>query len=123
MEPIVRKAESIRRIEEEWGSLTWLAGAKYGNAEGLTLGRVVIKRGCSNPRHGHATCEEVLYLMAGELEHSIGNQVVRLRAGDTLTVPAGVFHNARSVGTVDADMIVAYSLATRDFVLESERKE
>lgn len=121
MRPIVIPAEtaSRNRIEEPWGALTWLAGAKQGNATGLTLGRVLIKRGERNPRHAHNACEEVLYLLSGELDHSIGDRVVRLKAGDTLTVPAGLFHNAVSVGDVDADMIVAYSSAQRDFVKET----
>ena len=46
------------RIDEDWGSLCWLASQKLGNAQGLTLGRVVIKAGMSNPRHSHSTCEE-----------------------------------------------------------------
>ena len=118
METVLRKATDVKRIDEDWGSLTWLAGEKFGNAEGLTLGRVVIKKGCSNPRHGHTNCEEALYLLAGELEHTFGDKVVRMKAGDTLTVPAGIYHNATSVGDVDADMIVAYSSAQRDFVKE-----
>jgi len=108
------------RIDEPWGSLLWLAGAKIGNARGLTLGRVVIEVGAANPRHAHDGCEEALYLMAGELEHSVGPEMVTLRAGDTLVVPAGLMHNARSVGDVDADMIVAYSSAERDFRPEDE---
>jgi len=43
------------RIDEDWGGLTWLASQELGNAVGLTLGRVVIKAGMSNPRHSHAT--------------------------------------------------------------------
>jgi len=114
------KAEETlaRRIVENWGSLTWLAGALLNNAEGLTLGRVVIRKGCSNPRHAHRNCEEVLYLLAGELDHTFDDQVIRMKPGDTLTVPAGVFHNATSVGDTDADMIVAYNSAHRDFVKE-----
>jgi len=114
------KAEETlaRRIVENWGSLTWLAGSLLGNAEGLTLGRVVIRKGCSNPRHAHLNCEEVLYLLAGELDHTFDDQVIRMKPGDTLTVPAGVFHNATSVGETDADMIVAYNSAHRDFVKE-----
>ncbi|MCG3148735.1 MAG: hypothetical protein PCFJNLEI_02180 [Verrucomicrobiae bacterium] len=109
--------ETARRFED-WGELRWLAGRKQGNAAGLTLGRVRIKQGASNPRHAHFNCEEVLYLMTGELIHTIGPDSVRLLAGDTLTIPRGVFHNATSVGVVDADMIVAYDSADRDFVLE-----
>ncbi|HZP83468.1 MAG TPA: cupin domain-containing protein [Chthonomonadaceae bacterium] len=109
------------RIEEEWGSLTWLANQKIGNADGLTLGRVVIRQGQSNPRHAHFRCEEALYLLRGRLEHSLGDRKVILEAGDTLTIPAGVFHNAVNIGAEDADMIVAYSSGIRDFVLETAR--
>jgi hypothetical protein len=33
-------------------------------------------------------------------------------------IPAGVFHNALSIGDSDADMIVAYSSGTREFEVE-----
>ena len=109
-----------KKIVEDWGSLNWLASQKLGNAEGVTIGRVVIKKGCCNPRHIHNNCEEVLYLLAGKLEHTMGDKKVILNAGDTLTVAAGVPHNAVSIGEVDADMIVAYSSGVRDFVLEEK---
>lgn len=108
------------RVETSWGSLRWLANREVGNVAGLTLGRVVIRRGQSNPRHAHQTCEEVLYLLAGRLEHTVGDQSVTLGPGDTLAIPASAFHNARSIGDEDADMIVAYSTGERDFVLEDE---
>ena len=103
------------RIDEPWGSLCWLASQPLGNAEGLTVGRVVIKAGMPNPRHRHANCEEVLCLLRGTLEHTVGGATVVLRAGDTLTVDAGIPHNATCIGDEDADMIVAYSAGARDF--------
>jgi len=112
------EAEAVR-IDEDWGSLCWLASQKLGNAQGLTVGRVVIKAGMSNPRHSHSTCEEVLYLLRGRLEHTVGDAVVVLEAGDTLTVGPGIAHNATALGEEDADMIVAYSSGSRDFHLES----
>lgn len=112
------KAEQIAPDHTPWGDLRWLANAQNGNARGLTLGRVVIKAGHSNPRHCHPNCEELLYLLSGELEHSVGDESVILRAGDTLTIPPGAFHNAVSVGEVDADMIVVYDSAARGFELE-----
>ena len=107
------------RIVEDWGSLCWLASQPIGNAEGLTLGRVVIKPGMANPRHSHSSCEEALYLLRGTLEHTVGDEAVTLRAGDTLVVGPGIPHNAANVGTEDADMIVAYSSGTRDFAPEA----
>jgi quercetin dioxygenase-like cupin family protein len=116
----VRKAAEAEgaRIVEAWGSLNWLASAGIGNAEGVTVGRVTIKPGQANPRHSHSTCEEVLYLLSGRLEHWIGDASVILERGDTLTVHANVVHYAANVGDEDADMIVAYSSGTRDFHLE-----
>ena len=105
---------------EDWGSLQWLASERIGNTSGLTLGRVVIKKGQSNPRHAHFNCEEILYLLSGKLEHTLGNERMLMEAGDTIAVPAGEYHHAINVGEEDADMIVAYSSANRDFVLEDE---
>lgn len=109
----------MQRRDENWGSLLWLANGELGNADGLTLGRVVIKRGQSNPRHRHPNCEEVLYLLGGELQHTLGDETFTLRAGDTLSIPAGVWHNAVSGGEQDADMIVVYDSAQREFELEA----
>lgn len=115
--PIVRPAAEAEahRVVEDWGSLNWLASAKLTGCPRLTLGRVVIKRGDHNPRHSHANCQEVLFLLAGRLEHEVGGQWVTLNAGDTLVVDAGQPHHACSVGDVDADMIVAYDAGEREF--------
>lgn len=116
---VYTSAESAtERQESHWGALQWLASAEIGNADGLTLGRVTIRAGASNPRHCHESCEEILYLLRGRLVHTLGDGSFTLEAGDTISIPAGVYHNAASVGAEDAEMIVAYSSATRDFVLE-----
>ena len=117
------RAGAARRAEDTaWGRLEWLAGRAVGNADGVTLGRVRIRRGSANPRHAHRNCEEVLYLLAGRLRHSVGDGAVALEPGQVIVIPAGVFHNAQSVGDVDADMIVAYSSGERDFVPEEARQ-
>jgi quercetin dioxygenase-like cupin family protein len=118
MDYTLRTASQARaaRVDEPWGSLNWLASAALGNAEGVTVGHVVIHPGEANPRHHHTTCEEVLYLLRGRLRHSMGEETVILEAGDTLTVPAHVAHGAVNVGDEDAEMIVAYSSGERDFV-------
>lgn len=111
------EAESAK-VVESWGSLTWLANLAMLGATGQTLGRVTIRKGEHNPRHRHNRTEEVLYLLRGRLRHTVADESVILEAGDTLLIPAGVFHNAFSIGEEDADMIVAYPTAQRDFELE-----
>ena len=121
MDGAFRPVSQVKTIDDGWGTLTWLANETLTGNKGVTLGRVVIRKGQNNPRHSHPTCEEVLYLLKGKLEHSIGDQVVTMQAGDTISVPAGVFHNAVSVGDEDADMIVTYSSGKRDFLLEKPK--
>ncbi len=117
----VRSGEdaAAQAVHEPWGSLTWLASGGLTGSANLTLGRVVIRRGECNPRHSHSNCQEVLYLLAGRLEHEAGGEWVTLEAGDTLVVDAGVPHHARSVGECDAEMIVAYDAGERRFQREA----
>jgi quercetin dioxygenase-like cupin family protein len=105
------------RIVAEWGWLSWKASAKAGRAEGITLGRVCSRKGCGNPKHSHNTTEEILYLMRGRLRHRFGDREFKREAGGTLRIPAGVYHDAESIGEEEADMIVAYPSASRDFNL------
>jgi quercetin dioxygenase-like cupin family protein len=113
-----RGSEAVEgTISEDWGTLTWLAN--HGLTGSLvTVGRVLIGKGRSNPRHCHDNCEEVLHLLRGRLNHSVGDEWIALEAGDTLVVPPGVMHSAESVGDTDADMVVAYSSGERGFRLE-----
>ncbi len=102
-----------KAIETPWGSLCWLAGRAFGNSDDITVGRVTIKPGMSNPRHRHPNCDEVLYLLQGTLEHTLDEDIVVVQAGDTLSVRRGVSHNATNTGNGDADMIVIFSSADR----------
>ena len=79
----------------------------------MTCGRVTISAGKANPRHRHPNCDEVLYLIRGRLEHTLGEALILLEAGDALSIPVGIAHNARSLGLEDAVMVVAYSTADR----------
>jgi len=114
----MRYNESQPGQRTPWGHMTWMVSGELGNANHMTVGRVTIHPGNCNPRHCHPTCEEVLHLLSGELEHSLGDERIRMSAGDCIVIPPGVFHNAVNVGETDADMVVTFSSAQRDFVLE-----
>ena len=114
----LRKAHEHTVLNEDWGSLSWLAGKNLGNAEGLVLGRATIKPGMTNPRHRHPKSEEVLYLLKGSIKHTLDERTIIMHAGDTITIAPGVFHNASCISEEDADMIVVYSEGIRGFELE-----
>lgn len=117
MDLLIRKDAQAQTDKDsrDWGSLTWLASGSLGNAQGVTVGRVVIKKGMANPSHVHGNSEEVLYLLRGRLEHFVGEAMTEMTPGDTITIPAGVKHHAQSVGDEDADMMVVYASAYREY--------
>ena len=103
------------RHDFQWGSITWLQSGDFSGSEELTLGEVIIKSGKSNPMHTHANCEEVLYLLEGELEHSCGDETpYHLLPGGSICIQRGIPHNAICVSKEDARMVVAYSSAYRE---------
>ena len=115
MKTSIVHTDETPRQELEWGSTAWCIGEAAGNSETLTFGRVVIKPGQSNPQHGHHTCDEVLYLLSGELVHYADDmEPTRMGPRDVISIPAGVFHHATCVGEEAAEMVVVYSSPRRD---------
>lgn len=111
-----RQVEKAKRVED-WGTLRWVASKPIAGINGLTLGRVVIKKGKANPPHRHPNCDELLLLTKGKLRHVVGRKSFTLNAGDTLVIPKNAVHWAKSTGRTDAEMIVAYNSGRREFKL------
>lgn len=114
----VSPASGHQVVETDWGRLVWMISGALGNSETLTVGRCHIRAGQANPRHLHPNCDEVVHVLEGEIEHSFGDESVRLRPGDALAIPAGVVHNARNAGDGDAVLTIVFSSATRLAVAE-----
>jgi quercetin dioxygenase-like cupin family protein len=79
-----RNASEIEANPEEfdWGYIFWLGSKLLENTNDITMGRMLLNTGGENPKHHHPDCEEVLYLLHGELEHTIDGLVVRQSPGD-----------------------------------------
>jgi mannose-6-phosphate isomerase-like protein (cupin superfamily) len=112
---IVRRGETLPADDTDFGSMRWLLNGDAVPETAMTVGEVVINRGAKNALHVHGNAEEVLYLMAGALEHRVGDDTYHLEPGDCIRVPAGVPHDARSVGAEPARMVVCYNHPHRDF--------
>lgn len=100
-----------------WGSMQWLcSGALFEDAQ-QTFGYVEIDPGAKNPKHYHPNSDEVLYLLAGELDHSLGEMVHHLQPGMAIHIPQGVAHDAINRGKAVARMLVAYPTPERQVVM------
>jgi quercetin dioxygenase-like cupin family protein len=59
-------------------------------------------------KHTHPG-EEIIYILQGSLEYQVDGQPTRTyNAGDALTVPAGVIHAVRNVGSGNAAELATY---------------
>jgi quercetin dioxygenase-like cupin family protein len=116
LEGLVTRRASRHPLGFSWGSIAWVMNDEWSPETTMTVGEVTIGPGQSNDVHAHETCEEVLVLVAGELDHRVGGDVVSLRPGDAIRIPPGLVHGATNTGAVDAVMIVCYPTPRRDFV-------
>ena len=99
-----------------WGRLVWHVSGQLGTSESLTVGRCILDPGRANGRHFHPACDEVLEVLSGEIVHTWDDQEVAMERGDTISIPAGVVHNARNPGTEVAELLIVFSTAHRTAV-------
>jgi quercetin dioxygenase-like cupin family protein len=110
---VLRKGQA-EVVETDWGRLTWLASGKLGNSSSMTVGQCLIRPGKANPRHSHPNCEEVLYVLAGRVRHTVdGGGEAELGPGDVVSVPPDAIHNARNIGKEDAVLAISFSSPDR----------
>lgn len=109
----VNRPESYRVEDHSWGRLVWMVNRSLGMSETMTIGRCYINPGQANGRHRHPNCDEVLYILQGVIEHTLGEATFPMRAGDIVSIPAGQLHNARNVGDDVAEFVICYNSADR----------
>ena len=102
-----------------WGGLIWQVSGPLGNSESMTVGRCLLAPGEANGRHHHPNCDEVLEVLEGSIVHSFDGREVAMERGDVISIPSGVVHNARNVGTTAAELLICFSSAWRETVPES----
>ena len=70
--------------------------------------RVEFDPGYVAPRHTHFG-EEIIYVLEGELEYRVEGQPPKIyRTGDVLTIPYGVIHSVKNVGTTNGAELATY---------------
>ena len=65
--------------------------------------------GMGVPRHTHTREDEVYYVLSGELEVIVGDEVFILREGDTLIAPRDIPHQLRNSGHIENHYLLMFS--------------
>jgi quercetin dioxygenase-like cupin family protein len=99
-------------LQTTWGQLVWTASGQIGNSISMSFGRVVIRAGQENPRHRHPNCDEILHVVSGRIEHTLGEEIFSMGPGDSISIPQGVWHQARALGE-DAVIVICFNSSDR----------
>ena len=89
--PILYRVDA--KAEEGYPGIprTILVDASHG-AKSLWVGHLEIAPGAQVTTHIHPDTEEAMGIVEGQLETTLGDEVVNLGPGDTVLAPAGVKH-------------------------------
>jgi quercetin dioxygenase-like cupin family protein len=103
----------VEAVESDWGWLTWLVSHETSDDAEMTVGVCTIKPGKRNPEHFHPNCEEILFVIEGECDHTLGQEVTHLTRGMMIRCPARVPHYAINVGGRPLRALVCFSAPDR----------
>jgi quercetin dioxygenase-like cupin family protein len=94
-------------VEEvlDWGRLRWLSNPPSTGAKALTVIDVSLAPGKGHDFHRHPDQEEVLYIVAGQVEQWVDREKRTLGPGDSAFVPADMVHASFNVGRTDARIV------------------
>jgi quercetin dioxygenase-like cupin family protein len=112
----VRRDVGSHADATDFGSVQW--AAREGDPPGAetTGGLAVFDAGKSNVEHVHPDCEEVVYVLDGQVEHTLGGQSTILAAGDLIVVPRGVPHRLINKSGAAVRAYIVFSSPARTFV-------
>ncbi|MCT9627224.1 cupin domain-containing protein [Pseudarthrobacter equi] len=74
----------------------------------------ILDPGQANGRHWHPNCDEVLTVLSGRIMHTWNDIEFPMEAGDVISIPQGVIHNARNETDEPAVLSIAFSSAYRE---------
>ncbi len=117
--PLVQSFDKAEEIKYPWGWIRWLMSSKINPESEMTFGIVRVNPNVVNPAHVHPNCEEHLHVLSGSCEHRVGKKWFTLKKGDTIRIPTGVPHQARTLKEPLLAVIV-YSSGDRQFELAEE---
>ena len=111
----VRRDVGAAAETTDFGRVQWVVRENDPQGAEQTVGLATFDAGKGNVEHVHPNCEEVVYVLEGEVEHTLGEQKTRLKAGDLIVVPRNVPHRLTNVGASAMKACIIFSSPDRKF--------
>ena len=99
-----------------FGSIEWVVRAGDPDGAEQSVALAVFDAGSSNAEHTHPNCEEIVFVLEGEVEHTLGAESTILRGGDLIVVPREAAHRIINHGPGPCRMLIVFSSPDRQFV-------
>lgn len=112
--------DRIVPVNYEWGSIKWVSDVNATPGSHQSIGYAYVLPGKTNPEHRHMSCQEVIYMLAGELKLFAHGEWLTLRPGQTALIPQGVRHVVVNDGWEPAVYVAAFSKAARDTIFKGQ---
>ena len=107
---------NIEPVYYEWGAIKWLCNDELMPHSQQSFGYAYVLPGKINPEHQHTTCQEIIYMLAGECDVYMNDEWLHLKPGQTLLLPQGVKHLLKNNGWEPAVYVASFSASFRGTV-------
>jgi quercetin dioxygenase-like cupin family protein len=114
-EAVTRDA-GARAEPAPFGSIEWVVREGDPNGAEQSVALAVFDPGSSNAEHIHPNCEEIVFVLDGEMEHTLGVESTILRRGDLILVPRDAAHRIINHGPGPCRVLIVFSSPDRQFV-------
>jgi quercetin dioxygenase-like cupin family protein len=91
-------------------------GEQTGGAIGLFEVRTL--PGSGSPRHIHHSADELFYILAGEFQFLVGEQLIRAGRGTFVYIPRGTVHATKVVGAEPGQSLAGFIPGGQEHVFE-----
>jgi len=119
----VIETAALEPVEYEWGAIKWICDLTVTPQSLQSFGYAYVLPGTTNPEHRHKTCEEIIYMLAGELNVIAGDECTTVKPGQTALVPRGLRHSVVNEGWEPVVYIASFSAVFRDTEFDGETGE
>jgi quercetin dioxygenase-like cupin family protein len=97
----------IDREQLDWGGLGWISRPPSTGAQQLTVIDVSLEPGHGHDFHTHPDQEEVIVVLAGEIEQWLEQEKTVLRSGEAVFIGKGTVHASFNTGRETARLAVS----------------
>ena len=114
------ETSDLKPVEYEWGAIKWICDKQVTPNSLQSFGYAYLLPGAINPEHRHMTCEEIIYMVAGELSVYANDTKIVVRPGQTALIPPEVRHKVANEGWEPVVYIASFSAAYRDTIFKGQ---